>query len=252
MTFTAPKGTLNFRAVAPYRAANGQDLRRDRLFRSGTLENIGPEGGQKLCDLGIASVFDLRADNEVAHHPAPLEGTPAISVIAPRHRIHLGELGRVIHDPTTRQADVRAAMVAVYQQLPQKFAPIFAQVLSHAAAAEAPFVINCTAGKDRTGTAVALILSALGVSRAAIFADYLESNAAGAQLRDLLRSARGGIRYDQLSEAVIAPLHAADPDYLTAFFDVIDRRFGGVEGYLDSALGVTQDHRAALRLRLLE
>jgi protein-tyrosine phosphatase len=244
-------GTLNFRAVGAFQAVTGARLRGDWLYRSGTFENIGPMGGAGLRDLGIAAVIDLRSDYEITAHPAPLEGIRGLETIAPRHSIRLGDLSRVVHDPATTPGDVKAAMIRVYREIPAQFAPIFAQVFRHAANSRAPFVINCTAGKDRTGTAIALVLKVLGVDRDDIFTDYLLSNSAAPALRDMLRSARGGIDYERLGDSVIAPLHAADAEYLSAFFDQIDAQYGSVENYLTTVVGVSTGMRHDLTARLL-
>jgi protein-tyrosine phosphatase len=93
----------------------------------------------------------------------------------------------------------------------------------------APALVHCTAGKDRTGLTIALLLELLGVPRATIVADYVASN------NGLL----GRIR-----SAISAPL-------LEQTFAALDQRYGSPRGYLD-AHGLTEATVTALRAELIE
>lgn len=53
----------------------------------------------------------------------------------------------------------------------------FSQVVDAVATAPGPILAHCTAGKDRTGVAVALVLSLVGAPREAIIADYIQTAA---------------------------------------------------------------------------
>ena len=245
-------GTLNFRAVASVAARDGLRLAPGRLWRSGTFERVGPAALEAIRALGITSAFDLRSAREIDAHPAPFGAPDGIRVVMPRHSAHLGDLSTVIQDATARPEDVRHAMIRVYRDMPHRFTNVLAAALSHAVEAAEPFVINCTAGKDRTGVTVALILTALGVSRDDIFDDYLASNRAADDLHRMLKGRRGGgLNYDTLSDALLAPLHAADADYLAAFFAEVDAN-GGMDAFLSDRLGLDPAHRDRLAAHLLQ
>jgi protein tyrosine/serine phosphatase len=49
-------------------------------------------------------------------------------------------------------------------------------LFEHLLASDAPLVFHCTAARDRTGFAAALILLALGVPRPVVMQDYLLTN----------------------------------------------------------------------------
>jgi protein-tyrosine phosphatase len=125
-------------------------------------------------------------------------------------------------------------------------------------AGKAPLAFNCSAGKDRTGIAAALVLSALGVPRDAILADYALSDdivnyEAAYTGPEAQRSAEGPYGFlTRLPAAVRAPLLASDPAYLNAAFAEMERRHGSVEGYLEAALGVDAADIATLRSLYLE
>jgi protein-tyrosine phosphatase len=246
-------GALNFRAVQPFPARDGARLVQGYLWRSGTFEGVGVSGLQAIRAFGITSAFDLRSAREIDAHPAPFGPSDGIAIAAPRHSARLGDLFNVIRHADTRPEDIRQAMIRVYRDMPGRFAYVLSPALAHAAAATSPFVINCTAGKDRTGVAVALILSALGVSRDDIFEDYLTSNRAAEDLHRMLKGRRsGGLDYASLPDALLTPLHAAYADYLAAFFDEVDAQTGGMEAFLTDQLKLDRQRRDQLARHLLQ
>ena len=107
----------------------------------------------------------------------------------------------------------------------------------------APLVVHCTAGKDRTGFACALILHALGVAEEVIAEDYLLTNCF--YRRDPSASS-------DLPDDVTEVLGSVEASFLAAAFDAISADYGDLEVYFGNALGVGADERARLRARYLE
>jgi protein-tyrosine phosphatase len=112
-----------------------------------------------------------------------------------------------------------------------------------------PLLFHCTAGKDRTGWLSAVILSALGVSRADVLADYARTNELNAASNEFLLTVLAK-RIDHPEAAI--PLLEARPEYLEAGLDEADQRFGGMDGYLREGLGLDDTILSALRANLLE
>ena len=81
----------------------------------------------------------------------------------------------LIEQPTAATAE--ALMIEIYRRLPQQMAPVLGRIGDRLLGGGAPLLIHCTAGKDRTGFAVAMLLHALGVSQEEIERDYLASRA---------------------------------------------------------------------------
>ena len=110
-----------------------------------------------------------------------------------------------------------------------------------------------TAGKDRVGVGSATLLLALGVPRETILADYLLSNEnslSASKLGTGITSKGTQISPEQLKLfEVFAKVRA---EYLQAFFDEIDRLWGGTEGYLKQALGLTDEQLTKLQDMYLE
>lgn len=101
---------------------------------------------------------------------------------------------------------------------------------------------HCSAGKDRVGIATALLLSALGVSRECIMADYIKTNDfVKEDVQQLLGKVKPEFR------AAVRMLFVVVPSFLESFFQTIDSEFGGMDSFLEKEMGLTADKREKLR-----
>ncbi|MBU6498192.1 MAG: tyrosine-protein phosphatase, partial [Rhodospirillales bacterium] len=186
-------------------------------------------------------VCDLRGEAERASAPSRL---PDVAV----HALSIDpSLGASLRDiAATRETTgedvavlMRRAYVAYALDWSHRYQAMFDLLLGGGT----PLLFHCTAGKDRTGFGAALILTALGVERSAIEADYLATNTLW----------RGDSRIAaKLPPAVAAVLMRVQPDFLAAAFAAIDAAHGGLEAYLEQRIGLDAGRRRALRAQLLE
>jgi protein-tyrosine phosphatase len=154
---------------------------------------------------------------------------------------------------------LRACMLRLYRHLPTLLRPQFAALLAQIAGDRTPVLFHCSAGKDRTGIAAALILSLLGVSRATIVADYALTNEC-IDLEEHLQRRHGSslgvgdslALFPQLDRATRRPLIDASPDYLLAALGQIEADRGSVDNYLREDLGVSADVANSIQANLLE
>ncbi len=130
-----------------------------------------------------------------------------------------------------------------YRSYVQQNTPRFRTLFTHLLEDRAPLVIHCTAGKDRTGFACALILHVLGVADEVISEDYLLTNRF--YRRDPTAS-------NDLPEDVRRVLASVQPPFLAAAFEAIDADYGDLESYLTDGLGLGSAERTALQGRYLE
>lgn len=234
----------NARDLGGLTGANGRRLRDGKLFRSGNPGRASAADLEFLSTLGLQAVIDFRADTEKAQDDphfgkrfpwiaSPvLDGNMAMAVLLPKLR-------------QSTQAAANAMMVDIYREFPSRYQAPFGGFLKTAASGKT-LLFHCTAGKDRTGFASLLLLSALGVSQDDIVANYLESNHWNARFFQeiLARSAERGVRDD-----VMMPLLEVTPAYLEASVHAIDQTFGGMDAYLRDVLDVDVD---VLRAHYLE
>lgn len=163
-----------------------------------------------------------------------------------------GNLMSMLEDPDLQAMDLRDAMIEHYRQLPYELGNVYQQLFRNVAAGPLPLVFNCAAGKDRTGIAAALLLSALGVVWEDIMIDYLLSERFVPDILRMLDSSRAGKMLNRSNPQTIAPLFGVDRAYLDAMRQGIVARNGSIENYLLSELSLEPDVLEALRQRLLE
>ena len=111
--------------------------------------------------------------------------------------------------------------------------------------------MHCTAGKDRTGFASALVLLTLGVPRETVFADYLLTNHYRERFQRLVMRWAPVVSLFRTRADDVRPLLEARRAYLETSLDAMEELHGSVDGYLEKALGVDASLRAALERNLL-
>lgn len=257
-------GGRNFRDLGGYRAADGRRVRWGRLFRSGVLAYLTDDDHRCLAAQDIRVVCDLRTGPERRREPSHWRNPIALQLAWDYDsrftslRQHLPE-GFDAHSDLTPHV-MRQTMLRLYSQLPfvlrEQFAALFQQLDQD----NTPLLFHCSAGKDRTGIAAALILSLLDVPREAIVADYELTNHCVDLEEHLLRHKGSSIGvgdgnmtlFPQLNRETRRPLIAADPDYLLGVFQRIESEHGSVQAYLYRELGVSAKSAARIRASLLE
>jgi len=236
------QGASNFRDLGGYRNANGQSVRRGRVFRSDHLAGLTTEDLAHVEALGIAHSLDFRGVAEYTATPYAIPGVQRVALtIEPTVIARMQALVAQGIVPTTEETV--ALMRETYRDFVNRNADTFGRFLKHLLEQPSPQVFHCTAGKDRTGFAAALLLSALGVDRATIEHDYLLTN----QLykRDARLEGQG-------HPHVMKVLWQVQPEFLQAAFEAVDAQHGGMSDYLHGAIGLSPQEVAELQRMLLE
>lgn len=250
-------GATNFREVSGYAGADGRRLRRGRLWRSARLDALTEEDRLALQRIGLRTVFDLRGPHERLSHPT-------CAIFASTVVVHSWDHASAAPDPAIvdvlcncRDSDsAMTAVAAMYRAMAEEHELHYRQLLLTLAQGELPALVHCTAGKDRTGVAIALVLELLGVDRGLVLADYARSE----QLIDYSRlageAARGlsqDLRWtDNLPPHSREMLMRSAPAFLEAAFADIEERYGSVAGYCENRLGIGPSEVEQLRGHLLE
>lgn len=236
------QGASNFRDLGGYLAADGLRVRRGRVFRSDHLAGLTPDDMALLQALEVTHSIDFRGVAESADLPYRIPGVTQLAfaiepTVVQRLRVLLAA-GQI----PSREETVEL-MCETYRNFVHANAPTFARFLRHLNSHAAPVVFHCTAGKDRTGFAAALVLSVLGVERDTIMQDYLLTN-------QLYR--RSPSLEEHGPAHVMEVVWQVQPVFLQTAFDVIEREYGGLSRYLGGPLGMADDELAQLRHSLLE
>lgn len=254
-------GLVNLRDLGGLPTEDGGSIVSRRLLRSDNLQSLTPVDLARFAELGLSDVIDLRSNYEVEHEgPGPLVGGDV--------RIHQFSMFReaapgVGEDKPDARPEVLPEKALPWVDLEQEVElddlvathyfgyltdrPDSAvNALRTIARAPGATLVHCAAGKDRTGTIVALALSVAGVRRDAIVADYaVTSTRIELVVERLMQSPT------YVDNLIGRPMssHVTHPETMMALLDHIDEAFGGVEPML-TTMGWTSGDSEQLRGKL--
>jgi len=260
------EGQPNFRDLGGYKTADGRTVKKGVVFRSGELPRLTDDDVAKLRELGVKTVVNFLTDTEtkargqnrlpkgVEMIRLPLAGGEdggagglAGAVLKARQTADFSkvpvELNADIHRLIIREADEQ-----------------YAALLRHLAdSKKRPLVFHCSHGVHRTGTASAVLLSALGVPWETVRKDYLLSNhcrkeEVARRLEQLRQQAakKQNIPPDQVDMTNIKAFYILDPSYIDASLEEAVKRHGSMEKYIRQGLGIEDEVIEKLRGELLE
>ena len=244
------QGGRNFRDLGGYRAADGRTVKWRILFRSGEMHELTAQDYAYLNRLGIRTVCDFRDRHERASQPTLWPAGDAPTTFAEDYESAQVGLMPSMDKLTPQKA--RAMMLAHYPQMLTTFAPQYRRMFQELLAGHAPLAFHCSGGKDRTGVASALLLTALGVPRATVIADYeLTNRYLPANDPQVMKAPTAQV-FARLPAPVRRELSRADAAYIKAMFARLDAHKDGARGYLRDEMGLSDADIARLRDLYLE
>jgi protein-tyrosine phosphatase len=244
----------NFRDLGGYPGAGGKHVRWGRIFRSGATPLLTDADVMMIKALGLAEMVDLRSSEERVLAPSRVQGVPYTAVGYSMSGV-MGERPAAIGED--RMGDI-------YRRFPTLLAPQLRILFADLLAGEGPVAYNCSAGQDRTGFATAMVLSALGVPRETIIADYHLSTTyrhpefempkldAATQAANPVAAMFGRYQQDPRYSKPRPLMDGEKRAYLEFALAEVEGRWGSVEAYLDKELGVDAADIARLRAMYLE
>jgi len=250
-------GGVNFRDLGGYATTDGRQLQWRRLLRCGHLRDLSDKDAESLRDLGLTHLHDFRREEErkrTVNRDLPI-------TVYDDYNISIGSMPRFwemlrageLSDEASHRlvsgayADCLTEVTPIYQRF-------FARLLDDIEAPNSATVFHCTAGKDRTGLAAALILSALNVPRETIVEDYMLT-LKYYDIDSLLKLVEGHLieaGTKSWQRSWLMPYCSVHADNINAFFHAIETQYGNVGSYLRTGLGLTDDAIALLQARLLQ
>lgn len=232
------EGAVNFRDLGGYRTGDGKVVKWCQIFRSDNLARLSDRDLQILSHLKIASVCDFRTGAEIKRAPNRLAASNDLRYF--HLPIQHGE-----HDPAAAFERIKNGdyqwlneefMARGYFLSLDNFAPLWFDFFNILASPERrPLLFHCTGGKDRTGTAAALILSVLGVPEETIVTDYAISAQYIAGVLKVINSQLEKLGVDPKE---VAPYFTVTPGRIKKLFDHIRNTYGSAAQYLVNKAGI--------------
>ncbi|TCL57217.1 protein-tyrosine phosphatase [Kineothrix alysoides] len=260
------KGVHNTRDLGGYTAADGSRIKHCCLIRSGELFDLTKEDKEVLTrDYGLATVVDFRTEAERYERPDPkLDGVNYI-VNPILHEKVLGitrekktdedAVGRVLKQLGGNEAAGAEYMKNIYSSLltdsycKKQYASFFDILLNQEKGA---VLWHCTAGKDRAGTGAVLLLSALGIPREQIVADYMKVNEFAAEGIDKMMNKVFQRTGDKRLAEHIHTLFTVQEGYINTLFKIMEEGYGSVWRYLQEEMGLNGDGLITLKDKYLQ
>jgi protein-tyrosine phosphatase len=202
-----------------------------------------------MIEYGISTVIDLRSESEVKGAPGPpFSEFQSSSPLSPHDGtdgggpvfLHLA----LIDDATAPILNQAPTMPERYALMLDRRQEALGAIFDGIASADGPVLFHCFAGKDRTGLVAALLLSVAGVDPDAIGADYAETDVQLASKYEEWLAKATPERLATMRDELRCP-----PEWILSTLDHLERRWGGVEPYLEAA-GVSADTITRLQSKL--
>jgi len=257
------EGQPNCRDIGGYTVADGRTVKRGELYRSGELPHLTDEDVAKLEELEIRTVVNFLLPEEIEMNGRDRLPEGVQEVPAPIQGERAAELTMVVQS---------AIKSAEFDKIPPELNPEFHRLLleegkdqyaallrAAADPANRPLVFHCSHGVHRTGTATAILLSALGVPWETVREDYLLTNeyrreeieATLAKIRQMAAQ-KMGVPPEEVDMSNVEAFYILQGFYIDGSLDQAVESYGSMEAYIRDGLGLTDEEVERLKNELLE
>jgi protein-tyrosine phosphatase len=255
------EGTTNTRDIGGYQTSDLRTLRSRQIIRSENLSRLTAGDFQKLEEIGVKTVIDLRTDREHDQSPTVWQGDNPPRFfhfpIGDAQNDWFKAQSRLMKSSRFTEEQALEHMVEGYRMIAEVGPPSYQKLMNLVLdQSNWPILIHCNAGKDRAGVAVTLILEALGVDRETIMEEFLLTNEIGRSKEKaifLSKERNNSRRAGRLSRGPSAnawfPIVGVQPEMLEAFYASVDEQYGSMDAFL-TEMGVDQEARSALAASL--
>lgn len=250
-------GAHNARDMGGYSTVDGRKLRWGLLFRADKLADLSDADLALLAQLQLARVTDFRSAPERAQAPDRLpQQSPAINyqtLAINNPAVDVTELGRKLFAGQLSEAELLALIDRRSYVTDPAISRMWGRwVMSLAEPGGLPQLFHCTAGKDRTGFAAAIVLLTLGVVKQQVMDDFLLSNqylAVGIDENIKKIQAQSPTAID---EELLWQVLGVSPQSLDGAIQAMEEQYGSVDGFIEKGLGIDSVTRKKLQELLLE
>ena len=244
-------GGINFRDIGGYATADGRRVNWSRIFRSGHLSNLTGSDMRVFEKLNIRRVCDFRLSEEREKENARLPNNPELVSLeimpGAGDPLYFHKLFQKTEQVEEIVVAMRTMMSYLISDNVESYRNFFNELLSHGGSGA--LLVNCSAGKERTGVGVALLLRALGVPQETVLYDFMLSKIYfPAELEvDRVLKKYGVSNEEGKGAKLIWPLLETRESYLQAAFETIDSVYGSLELFLESCLGLDKTRLGELK-----
>lgn len=236
------EGTVNFRDAGGYTTKDGKQVKWGKVYRSADISKLSDKDLQTVAGKHISTVIDFRGTKESAAAPDRLlPGTDyTLSPAGSDQLPDMKQMAEMIKQGGFLEKMYGEQSLTYYGD---RYRPLFQKLLT--LPDTAAILYHCTGGRDRTGMASALFLYALGVPEKTIEADFTASN--------IYLEPMNGKMFGQMSQAMGMSLEeikkefALRPELIRSFFNVITKKYGSVEAFMEKELGVGEKELQMLK-----
>ena len=251
------ENTRNTRDLGGYSTADGRHVKWNLLFRSDNLAALNETDLSYLGQLQLATVTDLRSDSERRQAPTrlPRQSPPiqyqTLDINNPE--VDVAALGRKFYSGELSETELLALTDRTEYINNTALSRIWGQWVADLAKPGAlPHLFHCTAGKDRTGFAAALILLTLGVSKDEVMEDFLLTNQVLASHIEATVNKIQAHSAEPVDPDVLRQVIGVTPNSLEGAFEAMEAQYGSIQLYIEQGLGIDKQTQSKLRELLLE
>jgi len=240
----AIEGAYNIRDLGGYSINDDVKTAKGAFIRAGNLDQIPPTSQQQLIDYGVKTVIDLRDEWEVQQFPNVFTQSTAVKYL------NLPLIGNHLSNSETwkQETENYDLLDELYCTYLDRCQTQIRAIITTIAESTPTIVIQCYAGKDRTGIIVALLLGSVGVPDHIIAKDYSLSKLKITHLIEQWReyAVQNGQDMQHFERDI-----ASEPATMLRMLDYIKLQYGTITDYL-RVCGVTDSQQTQLRSRLIQ
>ncbi|WP_320836628.1 tyrosine-protein phosphatase [Zhongshania sp.] len=246
----------NFRELGGFKSATGLCVKWGMVYRADKISGLSDQDQLYLERLKLRKIVDFRSDEERSESPHSILATSNIIIEALPITVDAAQIEKVtarLQQEDVTAEDMAQFLIEANREMIERFAPVYKQWF-HSLLDDSsyPQVFHCTAGKDRTGLAAALLLRILGVSADDVMNDYLATNTFTRERIERIVHHINEMTMHQVNEDVVRVLFKVQSRFLNEAYKSIDEHYGNFASFVEIGLGFGEAECGRLRELLLE
>ncbi|MCH4552861.1 MULTISPECIES: tyrosine-protein phosphatase [Aestuariibaculum] len=246
------ENSVNFRDLGGIPTQDGKHTKWGLIYRSGELSDLTNEDLAYMSTIDIKSILDFRTNEEIEEKPDMYpNGVQWFHVpVGNMGNGNMKEMFGKLREANPETFDGGKLMEDISEDLLKSkdaFKTLFSDLLNND---RTPLLFHCTAGKDRTGHASALILTALGVDEETIYNEYTLSNYFRYDNNE--ETIKKAAKFYGIDQRILRPMMSVRRSYLQTGMDILKAEYGSVQNYLETEIGLDSTAISKLRNKFLE